>query len=238
MAYYSSSSYGHRKSRNPASSQESFGLPHDEYRNLRRGQDRERLETHFSHQGEARSNSYTGSHSAYRDAGLSQPSRHRVSEVRSSTRATLGPSFDFTDDSYTSSRTRNDSYQRSRGWIDDSPRHALIPKKYRDEFDRWWHEDTEDHDSDQHLADHVSDAPWRKHVPLERNILDVEPVRARARTTTAPAPRRVDSGYCSGEYERSEKFTRPPLPVSKFSWDSDETPSPRRNLRELFRRGE
>jgi hypothetical protein len=238
MAYYSCSSYGQRKSRNHGSSQEPSGLPQDEFRNLRCAQERERLETHFTHQNKSRINTYTSSRSAYRDAGLSQSSRHHISEVHSATRAALGPSFDFTDASYSFSRARDDTYQRSRGWIDDSLRRdAPIPKKYRDEFDRWWHEDMEEHDADQYLADHMNDAPWRQHVPLEHNRLNVEPVGARPRTTAAPAMRRVDSGYHSGESERSAQFVRQPLPVSKFSWGSD-VKSSRRGLRERFLHGE
>jgi hypothetical protein len=242
MAYYSSSSYGQRKSRNHGSSQEPSGLPQDEFRNLCRAQERERLETHFTHKNKPRPIAYTSSRAAYRDAGLSQSSRHHISEVHSATRAALGPSFDFIDASYSSSRARDDTYQRSRGWIDDLPQcDAPIPKKYRDEFDRWWHEDMEEHDADQYLADHMKDAPWRQHVPLEHNRLNVEPVRARQRTTAAPvpkpAPRRVDSGYHSGESERSAQYVRPPLPVSKFSWGSDVKPR-RRGLRERFLHGE
>jgi hypothetical protein len=216
---------------------------------MRRAQERERLETHFTHQNKPRTNTYAPSRSAYRNAGLSQSSCHHISEVQSATRAALGPSFDFTEATYSSSRARDDLYQRSRGWVDDSPRRdAPIPKKYRDEFDRWWHEDMEQHDADQYLADHVKDAPWRRHVPLGHNKLNVERVRARPRTKTSPvptpapktAPRRVDSGYHSehnGESERSAPVVRPPLPVSKFSWDSDVKPR-RRGLRERFLHGE
>jgi hypothetical protein len=109
----------------------------------------------------------------------------------------------------------------------------------------------EQHDADQYLADHVKDAPWRRHVPLEHNRLNVERVCATPRTKTSPvptpapksAPRRVDSGYHSGdsgdsgESERSAPVVRPPLPVSKFSWDSDMKPR-RRGLRERFLQGE
>jgi hypothetical protein len=248
MTYCSSLSYEQHNYYSPGNSYDSHGrLPQDEYRHMCRAQERERLETHFTHQNKLRTNTYAPYRSAYRDAGLSHSSRHQISEVQSATRAALGPSFDFTEATYSSSRARDDSYQRSRGWTDYSPRRdAPIPKQYRDEFDRWWHEDTEEHDADQYLADHVKEAPWRQHVPLEHNRLNVEPVRARPRTTAvctpAPksAPRRVDSGYYSGhsgESECSGPAVRPPLPVSKFSWESDVKPR-RRGLRERFLHGE
>jgi hypothetical protein len=226
MSYESSSSCGQRKSRNATSSQESIGLPHDEYRTLRRAQDRERLETHFEHDG-SRLKSYIAPQSAYRNAVLSQRERLRVSEILSATRAALGPSFDFDDHSYERLQVREDEYQRSREWVDDEPRDGPIPKKYRDEFDRWWHEDMEDNDPDQYLADNICEAPWRKHVPPQRHRLNVE--RVPVGPCTSATAYREDSAHGS-EYER------PPFTTSMSSFDNRVKPLQRRRFMNRFHR--
>jgi hypothetical protein len=234
MSYHSShnsSTHSLRKSRDPRNSHESFGLPHEEYRDLCRSQDIERLETHLSH-NRNRSNSYAAPRSSYREAGLSQHERLCVSEVRSATRAALGPSFDFDDHSLERSRARDSEYSCSRGWCEDAipcNRGSPIPKKYRDEFDRRWHGDTEDNDADQYLADHVHNAPWREHEQLALPRPDVEPIRVRLRTARA-TPRREDSGYGSMSERQS-------LPSSKFSFDSDyKRPSRMRGFMDRLRR--
>jgi hypothetical protein len=221
--------HGLRKSRTPQSSQESSGLPHEEYRNLCRVQNRERLETHFDHNGD-NSDLYRTPCSSYRDAGLSQVERLRISEVRSATRAALTPSFDFDLPSLKTSWNRDGEYSRSRGWCEeDTPRARAgpTPQKYQDEFNHLWHEDAEENDADQYLADHVHDAPWRRHEQLPLPVPDTEPIRVRPRTARA-APRREDSGYGS-------VCERPSLPPSKFSFDSDR-PSRMRGFMDRLRR--
>jgi hypothetical protein len=189
----------------------SSGLPSDEYRTLRRAQDRSRLESHFS-LGEKVDATYTTTSSAYRSAGLSQSERFRVSEVRSATRSALGSSFNFDDESYERSMRREGEYQQSRGWIsEDETRHDPIPKKYLDEFNRKWHEDDEDNDADQYLADCASEAKWRRHVLPEESRF-VEPLH-----TGRPASSRADSGYAGSEFMRPRTPPIVPLPRSKFS---------------------
>jgi hypothetical protein len=200
--------------------QTAISLPSEEYRTLCRAQDRERLNKHFEHQGN-RLKPAAAPYSAYRQAGLPQDERVRISEVKSATRAALGASFDLDDDSYGRLEEHEHEYQRSRGWVDDTPPRSAIPQKYLDEFNRLWHEDDEDNDADQYLADHSHGAPWRKHVPLEHYKLAAEPIRNKSRTK--PAPSRGDSGY-------GREPERPRLPPSKFSSESSERPSGKRGF--------
>jgi hypothetical protein len=198
----------------------SHGLPGDEYRNLCRTQGRDRLETYFEHRGNVRT-PYVAPYSAYREAGLSQGECFRVSEARSATRAALGGSFDFHDEGHKRSLRREAEYQRSRGWIDDNgTRRHPIPKKYLNEFNRKWHEDDEDNDADQYLADHTREAPWRKHVLPENNRVYIDPLHT-IRPRTSAAPSRTDSGYASSEFmgPRSPPIGKLALPPSKFSFD-------------------
>lgn len=210
----------------------SAGLPNDEFRTLRKRQDRERLNIHFEHKGN-RYGTVEFPYSAdredgYRRKGLPQGERVRVSEIRNATRAVLGASFDFGDDSYERSRRRNDDYARSRGWKDDAPRGRteLIPHKYLDEFIKGWHEDVEDNDPDQYLADNTLwlDATWRRHEEIRYPVGQTFPIDCtpRPRPHTA-APKRADSGYGS---ERRRPITPPPQSLpSKFSFDSPKEPS-------------
>jgi hypothetical protein len=208
----------------------SHGLPVDEYRSLRRAQDRSCLETHFSHRGNVNT-PYTVPYSAYRSAGLSQGERFRVSQVKSATRAALEGSFDFDDEGYDRSRRREGEYQRSRGWIDDDVCRDPIPQKYLDEFNQKWHEDDEDNNADQYLADCSREAAWRKHV-LPEHRAGVEPLQTRR-----PAASRADSGYAGREFMRPRTPPIVPLPPSKFSFDvREETPRRHGYLDRLRRR--
>jgi hypothetical protein len=223
MSRYSGSLSEHRYSCYPIASQESFSLPGDEYHNLRRAQDRERLESHFEHRGDS-SLLYKPLRSAYRDIGLSYDHRRDISEVRSATRAALGPTFIFDDDSYERSSHRYKSEnQRSSGWTDDAPSGGAIPKKYLDEFNQRWHEDDEDNDADQYLADYAPKAAWRKHEQLDRHLAYIEPSYSQYRTSKGP--RRIDSGYGSADNGDEDECVqcRPHL-SSKFSFDDLEEP--------------
>jgi hypothetical protein len=206
------------------------GLPGEEYRKLRRGQDRERLEKHFEPR-ESHFKPLISLHSAYRTASLSQDQRLRISEVKSATRVALGSSFDFDDDSYGRLDRHEHKYQRSHGWVDDAAQGGNIPQKYLDEFNQHWHEDDEENDADQYMADHAREAPWRKHAPALQRRLDLElvygnepvytnkPIHTNEPIYTRPltkgAPPRIDSGYGS-EYEPPRT---PQLLPSKFSFD-------------------
>jgi hypothetical protein len=216
----------------------SHGLPGDEYSRLRK---RDCLNTHFEHRGNRDAPYPELTRSAYRDAGLFRESRVRVSETRNATRAALGGSFDFTDDGYERSRRREDDYQRSRGWIDDAPRRAPIPQKYQDEFNRLWNEDDEANDAYQYRSDSSRDAPWREHVALECNRLDVSRLPTR-RPETSYATSRNDSGYGSSGSRRlsTPPRVRSPELVSRFSFgsvsDSYKEPPRRRRHLGLFGR--
>ncbi|KAL5116210.1 hypothetical protein ACEQ8H_005875 [Pleosporales sp. CAS-2024a] len=196
------------------------GLPGDDFTRLRQ---RDGIERHFGHGG-AGDAAYEAPRSTYRDAGLSRDHRSRISEVRGATRAALGSSFDFTDDSYerSQSRRRDDAYARSRGWLDDEPRDSgTIPTKYLDEFNKLWYEDDQANDAQQYQADYTREAPWRDHESMGRYKSSAErSCTPQPRTSTASS--RADSGY--GGSDTSSQTLK-----SKFSWDDDE--SPRRHKR-------
>lgn len=230
MSRYSSSYLGQRQARNPKIPKTS-GLPHDEYRALRRALDLEQLEDHFEHRGSRRpTTSY--SRTAYRDAGLTQPERYRISEVGSATRAALGPSFDFDDGSYERSIRRQREYERSRGWTDDGrSSRTPIPRKYIDEFNQKWHEDDEDHDADQYLADYQKNAPWRIHNPMQFHDRDFVEMSAPRPYRSAAPRRRYASPVDVRNLQRYDSAVdvgdeRPQL-MSKFSTDDIEK-APRR----------
>jgi hypothetical protein len=229
MSPYSSSYTEQRKSRDPPAAQRSSSLPDEEFRDLHRAQNRERLESHFEHRGGC-SRSNEPLHSAYRDAGLSREERRGISEVRSATRAALGPSFDFDEDSYGCSRRHMDDSQRSRGWTEEAPSGGTIPKKYLDEYDQRWHEDDEDNDADQYIADCTLRASWRKHERMDRYPVYVEP--SDTRRPTAVAPRSVDRGQDSSHGDFERPVSRPQL-TSSFSFDNYE--EPQRERRRLGR---
>jgi hypothetical protein len=220
MSPYSNSYTEQRQSRYPTASQRSVGLPEEEYRGLYRAQTRERLESHFEHRGGSSSSSES-SHSVYRDAGLAREERRAISEVRSATRAALGSSFDFDDDSYGRSRRHMDKYQRSYGWTGEEPCGGAIPKKYLDEYNQRWHEDDEDNDADQYLADYASRAPWRNHERLNHYPAYVEPSNNRPRKVVAPRNVDRECGSSHDDFERPQ--SRPQL-ISNFSFDDYEEP--------------
>jgi hypothetical protein len=216
------------------------GLPGDDFTRLCQ---QDRLNTHFQHRGNQDAALPEPPRSAYRDAGISQSQRSRISEVRGATRAALGSSFDFIDDSYERSRRRDDDYHRSRGWLDKEPRRDPIPQKYQDEFNKLWHEDDMANDADRYRDDYTSpkNAPWREHVMLDRNGRMVGPDFSRPPIISS-APRRVDSVIDSCGFRRPASPPRQasPVLVSKFSFeslaDSVEEAPPRRRYFGRFRR--
>jgi hypothetical protein len=215
-----------------------FGLPHDEYRSLRRALDREQLEKHFEHNRGRPATSY--SRSAYRDVGLSQSERYRISEVGAATRAALGPSFEFDDGSYERSMRRKSEYERLYGWADDGRSGGgPIPREVCEEFNKKWHEDDEDTDADQYLADIRKDAPWRNHCPSQlfedRDFVDMIVPRSYRSTTS----RRHESVVDVRDVQRYDSVVdvrndRPKL-ISKFSTDDIEEASRRRGFFDKLR---
>lgn len=172
---------------------------------MRRDQNRNRLEKHLEHRGNV-GHSYPAPHSHFRDRGLTQGERLHISQVKAATRAALGPSFDFNkdDDRYGRSNRHADTYQRSRGWIDDREYKVNdIPQNYIDEFNQKWHEYDEDNDADQLVADYAKEAKWRKHEPIHYSIPDLKyasyevPSSKKKPRAMASPMKRTDSGYAS-----------------------------------------
>ncbi|KAH7090711.1 hypothetical protein FB567DRAFT_520494 [Paraphoma chrysanthemicola] len=234
MSHRGTSCGGSQSGRLPRST-DYGGLPADEYQTLRRANDRERLERHFK--SGSRSRALQPSRSAYRDAGLSYTQRHDISEVRNATRAALGASFDFTDDTYGRSTRHRDEYERSRGWTDDKPSPSdAIPQRYLKEHNQRWHEDDEDNDADRYLDDHNRNAIWRSPARLTEIPLFREPAH-NSRPRSAVPSSRADSGYYSN-YEQPSPCARDydstsdqQTPISTWSDDEDSYKKPSRTRR-------
>lgn len=142
---------------------------------------------------------------------LSKAEGLHISEVRTATRRALGPSCyrseytEFTQPDYGS----HWNYEESQDSEDP------IPQKYLDEFNRRWHEDDEDNDADQYMADIMPNARWRRHLPIfldgEVPILTLPKTGRSRREPTSPDSRHASS--------------RPPL-QSRFSHDTINSPEP------------
>jgi hypothetical protein len=252
---------GVRRAHFPDATQQSFGLPDEEYRALRRAQDRERLQSHFGRRG-GNSRGYQARRTAFQDAGLSQQRRHETSEVRAATRAALGGGFHFDAESYGRPRRHTNEYQRLYGWGGEAPR-GVIPQWYIDKYDQRSYEYSEDHDADQYVADFTGHATWRQHQPMDHYYLYIERLHSMPHTTVVPS--RMDSA-CGGsnrggDFGRSQSHSehygrhqpqghssshgrdlgdhhprRPDL-VSRFSMDSLDRPRRRRDrFFRVFRR--
>jgi hypothetical protein len=102
--------------------------------------------------------------------------------------------------------------------------------RYIDEFNQMWHEDNEDNDADQYLADMTTNVSWRMHQPLRPMYRPMGmPYGA------LPGPHRCDGTGCRPAlrrenarldaphvYEFSASVPIRPALVSRFSWDSDD----------------
>ncbi|KAH8730410.1 hypothetical protein GQ44DRAFT_768188 [Phaeosphaeriaceae sp. PMI808] len=208
------------------SSAKSAGLPGDEYIHLIKAQRRLRLEDHFSSPKASLPRPFQSPSSPYRNKGLSQSHRCDISEVRSATRTAFRSNFDFNADNCERSRSGQSEYEDSRGWtnIDAASRDGAIPQKYIDNFNRRWHEEDEDNDADQYLADCTPNASWRMHAKLY---------------TDMPGHRTLRERRCFDK-ENSSIYIQLPAqpkcrPTSQFSFDEDE-PVRSRGLRNVFRR--
>lgn len=153
--------------------------------------------------------------------------RFKSSEIRHATRKALGPSFDFSDDSFTSLG----SAQR-RGTVQASPEEhsSPIPQRYLDEYNRWCYEDEMSHEADQYKDDMAPKAPWRHHENFHdgnpHEVADMVIYIEKYRNTYGPssgAIRRIPTYRESGDQK--------PVPMmdiavnqlkSKFSWDADD----------------
>ncbi|KAF2256872.1 hypothetical protein BU26DRAFT_558308 [Trematosphaeria pertusa] len=152
-------------------------------------------------------------------AGLTQEQRLHASEVRHATRKLRGPSFDFDDESYSSAGRHR--YGGHWDYRDDG---KPIPQKYIDEFNQKWHEDDEDNDADQFIADYQCDATWREHQSVyscsaprcEYEVADMTRHVEDYKRSQGQAPRAHRRTV-----RRAEAEPRPDL-FSKFSWDSSD----------------
>lgn len=144
------------------------GLPGDQHAALVR---RQKLEKFYQRRGSdlsARSDlsSNSSRRSSVESSRLSPEQRLAKSEMRSATRQALGHSW-HPSDGFSDSSSSAGSYQSTYGshweYKDDG---KPIPQEYIDQFNRRWHEDDEDNDADQFVADMQRDATWRKHQAL------------------------------------------------------------------------
>lgn len=219
------SSRGQGSSWYSTSTNSSLGLPGDEFRTLKRRQNRDRLENHFSHRG---ASNYSHSRTAYQDAHLGHNERVRISEVKNATRKALGSNFDFTDNGHRGTKYYEAGLKRrtAESRRDSSKYEVPIPQKYLDEYYEWSRKYEEKYEAHQSKADYTFGAPWRTH-----DRLHVDPAAVRPSTLYRETPRsstKPESVESNIYDERG--YARPPL-VSKFSFDSDVPPK-----RSFFRR--
>jgi len=166
----------------------SSNLPGDEYRALKRAQEKAELNAHFAQPSlPSRSIAKT----AYQKADLTRNRRSQISEVKDATRRALGASFDFTDAGYTHiQRSSAVSNRASTARYEEE-----IPIRYIHEFDKKWVEDDLKDAAEQYAADSDGSASWRTHQAMHQ---DIKPLPHR--DNTAPSylaqitpNRRVDS---------------------------------------------
>lgn len=222
MSYYVGTREDQRQARETLNYKR-VGLPANEMRGLDRAQRRSDLEHHFNHSGDA-SRAYKPSRTVYQDAELSRDQRHKISEIRTATRATLGPSFDPFDET---------THTSSRGWTGDvALPHTAIPSQYIKKFNQRWYEDDRRHNAHQCQADQVFNAPWRNHEQMElRDHYKGERSTHQRRPYTAAPVRTTDSPVVQyGKYDRSHLL---PTQPSTFKWAESKR---RFGFRDLFRR--
>ncbi|KAF2847198.1 hypothetical protein T440DRAFT_540091 [Plenodomus tracheiphilus IPT5] len=206
------------------------GLPSDEYRTLRKRQDKHRLESHFAHntpKGNLPNANLTTPHhhhphqTAYQKANLPPSARLHISKLQNATRAALGPNFSFTHESYEVCRRNEESIsqraveERRRGKSGNGRGGEPIPQRYIDEFNKMWAEDEDASDAEQARADRMVDARWRVHeLPRGAGVVGgCARERREVRVDSAISVR--ERSEVSFEYEEE----RPEL-VSRFSTDS------------------
>ncbi|OAL50265.1 hypothetical protein IQ07DRAFT_50745 [Pyrenochaeta sp. DS3sAY3a] len=220
---------------------ESPGLPGDEYRILKRRQDRDRLEAHFSNRGSVNflhSPGFPRSPTVYQQAGMTQGRRLSISEARSATRRALGENFDFTDKHF-------DELQRAakhvpgevegEGGEDEEP----IPQRYLDEFYERSREDCRNYDGDQDLEDCTSGIAWVLCDPVDRDVSAL--YSAQRRQSVIPLeplptmqPLERNDSAVEEDYRTQLASHNEPELVSRFSFDSD---MPKKKRKFFGRRG-
>ncbi|RMZ74222.1 hypothetical protein GMOD_00003229 [Pyrenophora seminiperda CCB06] len=167
-------------------------LPDEEYRALRRSQQKAELNAYFAQPSLLPRSSIP--RTAYQEAELSQSRRSQISDVKDATRRALGSNFDFTDVGY----ERSSSSQRSSSATSPSRYSAAtsssyeekIPQRYIDEFNEKWFEDDLKYGAKQYAADRDGSASWRTH---EAMYGDIRPLPRRDTTLRYTAQSDLDS---------------------------------------------
>jgi hypothetical protein len=202
----------------------SAGLPSEQHAALVNQQKAERL--HQRHANEKRGVPRTSTRAPLTEP---RPSRtnltpahnlHRAA-VRSATRKALRTHLDDSlESSYNGSiRAGRENTPHGSHW-DYRGEAQPIPQKYIDEFNKKWHEDDEDNEADQYMAD-VANAPWRIHQP-------VRPIYTTEGTFRVPEKkRRVDGGR---RVDQKQRMNQGPCQEHKMH-SSEPSPSPERSER-------
>ncbi|KAF2639412.1 hypothetical protein P280DRAFT_519597 [Massarina eburnea CBS 473.64] len=188
----------------------------------------------------------------------STPRNMRDADIRSATRKALGYGHDTFEPensvdyiaprrglTYHGDYNRTNNDAATRRYTDNRYHEPVgnsheepIPQRYIAEFNRRWHEDTEEHDADQYMADMTPKAPWRKHVSPTDGYGVLPPPQG---VKASPRPSSSSSSKLShGNRSRASSSLHVPSEVSsRFSDDSDdsEAPKPRRRLLK-FRKGD
>lgn len=195
------------------------GLPGDEYRALRKLQQRNRLEEHFAHNGSSKTR--ISPQTPKPADGHSISNRVHASDVKYTTRKALGANFDFTDGGYERARAATEA-RRTVGQKEQGKHEKAIPQKYIDEFNKKWQEDDERYESDLWKAYCTDNAAWRKHEAMYSDIAPLvykaEPryMKHTERVQRVPSYVANSSQYTSKEPVSLDK----PSLVSRFSFDS------------------
>ncbi|KAF2267320.1 hypothetical protein CC78DRAFT_577274 [Lojkania enalia] len=139
------------------------GLPAELHAHL---EGRQRIESLYARRTDTMKNHYStnstesSSTSSFKSSYTSEGQRLFSSQIRHATRKALGPGFNPEGiDSH------EPYYVPNKPNYYSDYRRLEIPQRYIDEFNCRWHEDDEDNDADQFIADTVRDALWRKHTP-------------------------------------------------------------------------
>ena len=141
----------------------SRNLPGEEYRALKKAQEKAELNKHFAQPSlPSRSVAKT----AYQKVDLTRNRRSQISEVKDATRRALGASFDFTDSGYNHSQRSSATSSR-----DSVARYEEeIPQRYIDEFNEKWVEDDLKYAAEQYATDSDGSASWRTHQDMYEDI--------------------------------------------------------------------
>ncbi|KAF1951050.1 hypothetical protein CC80DRAFT_553715 [Byssothecium circinans] len=166
-------------------------------------------------------------------SSLSAP-RRRDADIISSTRRGLGIGYDTSEHVVTGKNPVPQRYiDEANRWlaqVTDEEASQPIPQRCIDDYNRLWHEDDEDNDADQYMADVMPKAPWRNHVVPEAAVYGVLPYLPRQGHMKPPPG---DSPCSSDDFRFCQpRRSDPDTPVSSaFGQLSDDlVERPRRRL--------